>query len=177
MLKHMNCTSLISPCSTPRSTESKPLFVCAFSYSSSDVILLRPNPRKAEYFSLCATGVLRFLLFLLMHFGICFPIYIHSPSFKDSVSTRMQRARLLLLIGTSYMGHDWSADQFIEKHGGEESETLPKFQFQTRKWTSQAYKYIWKHWKWVLYSWLFYLNKEFHFISSLLQFGSWKWNV
>ena len=42
----------------------------------------------------------------------------------------MQRARLLLLIGTSCMAHDWSADQFIEKHGGEESETLLPFSFR-----------------------------------------------
>ena len=126
----MNCTSLISPCSTPRSTESKPLFVCAFSSSSSDVFLLRPNPRKAEYFSLCATGVIRFLLFLFVNFGICFPIYLHSPSFKGSVPSRMQRARLLLLIDTSCMGHDWSAKQFIEKRGGKESETLPPSSFR-----------------------------------------------
>ena len=54
---------------------------------------------------------------------------------------------------------------------------LTFFQFQTRKCTSQACKYLWKHWKWVLRSLASYLNKAFHSISSLLQFGSWKWNV
>ena len=49
---------------------------------------------------------------------------------------------------------------------------LLTFQFQTRKWTSLACKHIWKHWKWILPFLVFYLNKEFHFISSLLQFGS-----
>ena len=32
-------------------------------------------------------------------------------------------ARLLLLVGTSYMGNDRSTGQYIEKHGGKESET------------------------------------------------------
>ena len=41
----------------------------------------------------------------------------------ETLSTVMFCARLLLLVGTSYMGHDWSAGEFIEKHGGEESET------------------------------------------------------
>ena len=64
------------------------------------------------------------------HLLSCLHIRLRNELLKDSVSTRMQRARLLLLIGTSYMGHDWSADQFIEKHGGEESETLPPFSFR-----------------------------------------------
>ena len=57
----------------------------------------------------------------------CLHIRLRNVLLKDSVSTRMHRARLL---GTSYMGHDWSADQFIEKHVGEESETLPPFSFR-----------------------------------------------
>ena len=87
----------------------------------------------------------------------------------------MQCTHLLLLICTSYMENDWSTDQFIKNHGDKELQNTATFQFQTR--TSQACKYRWKQWKWVSCSLVFYLNKEFHLISSLLQFGSWKLNV